>query len=62
MLGKNYHLKEQCLLAHFKIPSYWQAGIEMSQGKLLRADSCLLGTSENPISNKDIHYLYSWKG
>lgn len=29
-LGKNYHLKEQCLLAHFKIPSYWQARIEMS--------------------------------
>lgn len=30
MLGKNYHLKEHCLLAHFKIPSYWQARIEMS--------------------------------
>lgn len=41
MLGKIYHMKkDQCLLAHFKIPSYWQAGIEKSLWKLLGGDSC----------------------
>lgn len=40
MLGKNYHVKkEQCLLAHFKIPSYWQARTEKCLRKLLRGDS-----------------------
>lgn len=41
MLGKNYHVKkDQCLLAHLKILSYWQAGIEKSLWKLLGSDSC----------------------